>query len=115
MVFDSQNSNQQLTFQEIESRESQLTSKSDQDSQIHQVNYKINKRVYDVHQGEPYFKLIKFSDLVQMNNYSRRENEQVLASGQIDYDLIMANELIGQQEQADQDHNENGNYLELMD
>ena len=73
-----------------------MTSKSDNDSQIHEVNYKINKRVYDVHQGEPYFRLIKFSDLVQMNNYSRRERDQAAASGQINFDLIMADELIGQ-------------------
>ena len=73
--------------------------------------YKLNKRVYDVHQGEPYFKLIKFADLVQMNKYERKEAEQAAAashSDDINYDLV---DLMDQPVEL----NENNQFLNIID
>lgn len=63
-----QNSCRLLTFKEQTSQESML---SEQRFSNPFINDKImqNKRVYDVHQGEPYFKLTKFYDFAQLVQY----------------------------------------------
>ena len=65
-ILESQNSNFQLTFQEIESRESLLTANSE--------DTLMNKRVSELLDGEPYFKLTKFADLVQLQKYEALSN-----------------------------------------
>lgn len=58
---DTQNSNRLFTFKEITSRESMMSEKRFSNPFITKKVLQ-SKRVYDVHQNEPYFKLTKFYD-----------------------------------------------------
>jgi len=49
------------------------------------TNEVLSRRVYDVHQGEPYFRLIKFSDFGQLvDDLNEQEEEK---KGDIDFPL----------------------------
>lgn len=63
---DSQNSNIALTFHRLPSQESRLSFDSES-------LFPKSKRVYDVHLNEPFFKLTKFTDLVQLKKYEAKE------------------------------------------
>jgi len=65
---DSQNSCQLLTFKDATSRESMLSEKRFSNPFMTKKAAR-SKRVYDVHQGEPYFKLTKFHDFAQLVQY----------------------------------------------
>lgn len=69
--------------------------------------------MYDVHQGEPYFKLTKYSDLVQMNKH---QNDN--GAPEVNYDLMLADDLLPlapAQDSRQNPSNSSGRFLDIID